>query len=756
MPAACEYRPFIGARLHGGATLSFLRDYLSRVNRSFAAVYQLLERPRAAQRAVVGLLTMHTALLGYSAYVHSPTLNEPGHLVAGLSIWKFGRFDVYSVNPPVVKMVAALPVMAAGYEEDWSAFYTGPSARPEFAMGKDFVAANGERSFFLFMIARWACIPFSWIGAIVCYLWARDLFGRPSGVVACAIWCFEPNILAHASLITPDAHATALGVAACYTFWRWLKKPTWSQAALTGVVLGLAELAKTTLILFYPLWPAMWVGYRLMERRASRVACPNPAPSVGEAPNGAESGRAPQSSREALEQATLGESGPPWPGFPMNRNHVSERLGRMWLREGGMLALRMVIGLYVLNLGYGFERALRPLGEFRFVSEMFTGTESGVRDQKSEGQASLQSAIQNPKSPNRFAGTWFANVPSPFPKDYLAGIDLQQRDFEHYGRSSYLRGEWRDHGWWHYYLYALMIKVPIGLWALGTLAIATRTTGSRARASRSNGEVSKICLEDSVVIREAPHTGHLVKGRRPSGRGRDLLILLSPPTIFFFIVSFKTGMNEHVRYVLPCFPFIFIAISAVLRSPVDVAIHGSVKCEHSATLKSRRATWFPVVLLLVWFVASSCWVYPHSLSYFNESIGGPYNGPRHLLGSSVDWGQDLRYLKSWIDENDLGLIRIVPRPSYDPRDVGILYPSFDPNDHRLAFPQSRSASRQEVFAELSSQDARRGVAILGVTAFEALRCWATVDGNSTSETAESIRRIRPRRLCYTMIVVEEW
>ncbi|MCG8450391.1 MAG: glycosyltransferase family 39 protein, partial [Pirellulales bacterium] len=192
------------------------------------------------------LLLIHTGLLTYSAYVHSPTLNEPGHLVAGLSHWKFGRFELYRVNPPLVRMVAALPVMAVGYEEDWSGFYEGPGARPVFGMGEDFVAANGDRSFFLFMIARWACIPFSWIGGIVCYLWARDLYGRPAGVMACTLWCFSPNILAHASLITADAGGTALGVAACYTFWQWLKKPTWTQAALTGVVLGLAELAKTT------------------------------------------------------------------------------------------------------------------------------------------------------------------------------------------------------------------------------------------------------------------------------------------------------------------------------------------------------------------------------------------------------------------------------------------------------------------------------------------------------------------------------
>jgi len=99
-------------------------------------------------------------------------------------------------------MVAALPVMAVGCNEDWSEYYDGPGARSEMPLGSDFIAANGPRSFFLFMIARWACMPFSWIGAITCFLWARDLYGRPAGVLACTIWCFEPNILAHASLIT--------------------------------------------------------------------------------------------------------------------------------------------------------------------------------------------------------------------------------------------------------------------------------------------------------------------------------------------------------------------------------------------------------------------------------------------------------------------------------------------------------------------------------------------------------------------------
>lgn len=473
----------------------------TRLQDGFRAVYMALEVPWIARRAVVFLLTIHTFLLAYSAYVHSPTLNEPGHLVAGLSHWKFGRFDVYNVNPPLVKMVAALPVMAVGHEEDWSGFYEGPGARPEMGMGEDFVAANGERSYFLFMIARWACIPFSWIGAIVCYLWARDLYGCPAGVLAATIWCFEPNILAHASLITPDAHATAMGLAACYTFWRWLKKPTWGQAALTGIVLGLAELAKTTLILFYPLWPLMWLVYR-------------------------------------------------WP----NRDRM---IAGDWLREAGMLALRMAIGLYVLNLGYGFEGSFTQLERFHFVSDLFT--------HRMVDDVSFKYGMQHPESlRNRFFQTSFGRILVPLPKNYILGIDVQQRDFEHYSRPSYLRGKWRDHGWWYYYLYACAIKVPLGLWLLGFTAVAMRfhwllTPETQNPKPNPPGDRHPIPTSPTADNRQP------IAPRQQTAPWRNEFILLFPPLVIFSVVSSKTGFNEHMRYILPALPYFFVWISSVAK-----------------------------------------------------------------------------------------------------------------------------------------------------------------------------------------------
>jgi hypothetical protein len=54
-----------------------------------------------------------------------------------------------------------------------------------------------------------------------------------------------------------------------------------------------------------------------------------------------------------------------------------------------------------------------------------------------------------------------------------------------------------------------------------------------------------------------------------------------------------------------------------------------------------------VGLALIWSVASSLFIYPHSLSYFNELAGGPRNGHWHLINSNIDWGQDVIYFKDW-------------------------------------------------------------------------------------------------------------
>ena len=85
--------------------------------------------------------------------------------------------------------------------------------------------------------------------------------------------------------------------------------------------------------------------------------------------------------------------------------------------------------------------------------------------------------------------------------------------------------------------------------------------------------------------------------------------------------------------MLPALPFAFIWVSsAVARGSLS-----SVRVIAGA--------------LVVWAITSSLWTYPHCMSYVNELAGGTQNGHLSLLGSEVDWGQDVWYLKTWCTQH---------------------------------------------------------------------------------------------------------
>ncbi len=519
---------------------------------------QISAKKHAVTCVVVILLSVHALLLAWGARVHSPTLNEPGHLVAGISIWKYGRFDIYRVNPPLVRLVATVPVLLAGCKTEWRSFYNGPDARPEFALGEDFVAANQQRSAWLFTLARWACIPFSLIGGFVCFRWARDLYGSPSGLLALFLWCFCPNILAHGQLITSDVAGTSLGFAAFYAFWHYLKRPSWQRCVTAGCLLGIAELTKLTWIMLLILWPIIWICYR-------------------------------------------------WP----DRYKLAFR---SWMTGAAELLTIVLLSLNIVNLGYAEDGVFTRLGDFHFVSEAFSGkTES-----------------DSPRSAgNRFSSTWLAGLLVPLPQDYLLGIDRQLSDFEGHSEPSYLNGQFSSRGWWYYYLYALAIKVPVGTLLLLCLALYMQISSRKLR--------------------------------------RDEFVLLFPAASILLLASSQIGLNNHMRYVLAIFPFLYVWISQV-----------AVAFENKRIIMSGF-----VAASLCWIIASSLSIFPHSLSYFNELVGGPKGGPAHLLYSNADWGQDLLFLRKWMTEHpEARPIHLAYFGYFDPRDLGVEYvlPELDPKD----------------------------------------------------------------------------
>lgn len=493
---------------------------------------------RWAGKYVLAIAVVHLSLLVYGIFSHGPGWDEVGHLPAGLSHWRTGRFDLYRVNPPLVRMFATAPLVFFDDKVKWQWNPIYSIDRHEWELGRKIIEAHGPGYFVLLRIARLMCLPFSALAIWVIWRWSRGLFGVQGAMLSVTLWCFSPNVLTNAQMITPDTAAAACGALACYVFRGWLEQKTLRWAYLAGLTLGLAELTKFTWLILYAVWPLLWFIHRWVNvRKPLRV-------------------------------------------------------------ELGHLSLMFAISLFTINLGYGFEGTFQRLGDYRFFSRALGGWKVGNRNDWIDG--------------NYFAETNLAGMPVPLPVNYVLGIDRQKFDFEN-GFPSYLRGEWRDHGWWYYYLYGMLVKEPVGFLLLLGWALIT-------------------ALRQKWTVQ---------------GMGEAVCVLFPGLTLFVFVSS-QTGFNHHLRYVLPAWSFLSIAMG--------------ICCAQRASNRWSAGTAWGLVSA---GVLSSLLVFPHSHAYFNEFVGGPRNGPLHLLDSNFDWGQDLLLLEKWTqthpDKPLDGVVHTLPR-----------------------------------------------------------------------------------------------
>ena len=188
------------------------------------------------------------------------------------------------------------------------------------------------------------------------------------------------------------------------------------------------------------------------------------------------------------------------------------------------------------------------------------------------------------------------------PEAYLYGYSfvIEMSQF----RSGFLDGAYSLVGWVRFFPLAFLYKSTLPLLLAGGAAVGTGV----ARWRRGAGW---------ATVR-----GDLY-------RVTPLLALFG----IYWLVSLATRLNIGHRHILPTYPVLFILAGILgrwltLRRPVAALV---------------------VALLLAWQVREAVSIYPHYLAYFNPLAGGPANGHRHLVDSSLDWGQDLPGLKTWLD-----------------------------------------------------------------------------------------------------------
>ncbi|KKW11827.1 MAG: Glycosyl transferase, family 39 [Candidatus Jorgensenbacteria bacterium GW2011_GWB1_49_9] len=127
--------------------------------------------------------------------------------------------------------------------------------------------------------------------------------------------------------------------------------------------------------------------------------------------------------------------------------------------------------------------------------------------------------------------------------------------------------------------------------------------------------------------------------------------------------SVRSPLNIGFRHILPTLPFIYILTALSLKAWFQARIGSRPNPLHKLAaaaghiFKSSIKLVF-IFIMIAWALGETAAAAPYFLSYFNEIGGGTQNGYRYVTDSNYDWGQDLKRLKNFVEENNISKIAV--------------------------------------------------------------------------------------------------
>jgi dolichyl-phosphate-mannose--protein O-mannosyl transferase len=222
-------------------------------------------QPRPARTVFITLTVLLFAVfasqLVYHAVRTSATVDEPFHVLAGHRHWRCGDFGINPEHPPLAKLLATIPLNFRELTEPpWDC---GSKLTPKFdgfSYGASFLVENGMDS--VLIPTRLAVSLMSLLLALLVFLAAWEMFGRWEALTALAIVAFEPNLIAHGSIVTTDMAISATAFGAVYALYRFAKEQTLPRFLVAGFALGLMLAAKHSAVIFVGILFALLIAER--------------------------------------------------------------------------------------------------------------------------------------------------------------------------------------------------------------------------------------------------------------------------------------------------------------------------------------------------------------------------------------------------------------------------------------------------------------------------------------------------------------
>ena len=191
-------------------------------------------------------LTLQFAL---TARANSITWDEDDHIFAGYMSWKHGDFGLNPEHPPLVKLLAAVPLLNLSLK--MPPLQNRSFKIEAFLDGKDFVFQNDADK--ILLRARMAASLLTLLLVVLVFLATQEMFGTGAAFIALALLTFDPTLLAHGAVVGTDVGCSCFMFASIYAFYRYVKVPSVMRLVVAGLATGLALASKHSAILIFPM-----------------------------------------------------------------------------------------------------------------------------------------------------------------------------------------------------------------------------------------------------------------------------------------------------------------------------------------------------------------------------------------------------------------------------------------------------------------------------------------------------------------------
>lgn len=549
----------------------------------------------------------------------SQTFDESVHAAGGYTYWRFNDYRFNPENGNLPQRVIALPLLFGNYNfpaidgEVWKTSQEWDLAWPWFyELGNDADAMNfrGHAAAALLAVA---------LGLLV-WRASRQLFGETGGMLSLLLYVLNPSILANGALMTSDTAAALFFFAATWSWWWMLQRLTPARVLVSGLVMGGLFVSKMSAPLMVAIafalvcvrlidrtgLPFQILGFQELKSRKSRLLALSGAVVV----------------QIFIAWAVI------WGFYGFRYSAFSPEMvpgqwtGETWEAVFDKPSPEILLTKLDLTLDqrqrakevFARDRAEETAWPFASVKAM----DDLKRETLTKEQAARLDQLLMAPSPH-FAGRILETLRHYrlLPEAYIYG-------FAHvwYGsieRAAFLNGHFSLSGWLLFFPYTFLVKTPLMLFFVIAVALAAIVVRLRQQEETARRTFH------SVLYQALP-----------------FLILFG----FYWVVAISSHLNIGHRHILPTYPPLLVLCGAAAWW-FDAASTTSGKALLPVR-KTVRVIRVALSIALALLAVEICYRFPHYLAYFN-GIVRPACGYRHLVYSSLDWGQDLPQVRTYIE-----------------------------------------------------------------------------------------------------------